>query len=155
MITFALYASACALCVLLNATRAKQWVCLVCCYATLAGLVIDPIIVLLPPLVAYLVISTLNATALIAMPYVRTYLLIPVLFLVGIALCFYGALGIVYNFDDRVPYFLVTHTLNMIQIVVLVAGSDRGLGVLIRYRAAYRSGAASSVHDLNRGEEDH
>ncbi len=146
MIAFSIYALFCLLAITLNRTPVKQHVCGVCFLALLGGLLLDPFVQIAPAILGYSLVFALNAVALTVMRYTRDYYIIPLLFYVGLGLCFYGALCTWLNWVDDIPYVILTHALNIIQILVLVIGSDRVVGVLNGRTDADSDGRPSYTH---------
>jgi hypothetical protein len=126
MVSFLAYATCCTVAVFLNSSKSteKRIVCWICAITLILGVVLDPYAQKLPGIMAYLLMGCLNTLALICMPVVASYVIVPILFMIGLFLCVFGALGLYYDFYDWVPYYFVTHALNIIQILVLIGGSD-------------------------------
>jgi len=132
MVLFLVYAAFCAAAVFLNSpenTRKRQ-VCWICAITLVLGVVLDPYAIEMPAILAYLLIAGLNTVALCCMPVIASYAIIPILFLIGLFLCVFGSLGLYYDFYDWVPYYFVTHSINIIQILVLIGGSDVFSGIV-------------------------
>ena len=109
---------------------------------------VDPLVMAVGGLGGYAIVSAVNGLALFFIPYIRHYLLIPVLFLAGIFVCLLSAIAFAYNQDQWVPYVLTTHVLNILQIIVLVGGSDRVMGKFRQYCSTNRNSASHSLRDL-------
>ena len=109
---------------------------------------VDPLVMSVGGLGGYAIISALNGLALFFIPYIRHYLLIPVLFLAGIFVCLLSAISFAYNQQQWMPYVLTTHLLNIVQIIVLVGGSDRVMGKFRQYCIANRVRASRNIRDL-------
>lgn len=144
---FLLYAAVCFWAMTLNTRFDNRMVCLVCGVALLAGVAIDPLIAVLPTLIAYLLVCALNLITLLYIPYTVPYRLIPILVYGGIILCFHGAVCAYLGLSDIVPYVSVTHGLNVLQIGILVVNSDRFMGSCRRRTDVNRDKPESDLRD--------
>lgn len=126
-------------------SETKRTVALLCAGSLLAGMLLDPWVASLDPLIAYTVVALLNTLFIWLIPCHRHYLLIPLLFVCGLAYCAWGAVTVLVPGLPN-PYSGITHGLNIVQSLVLLGGSDRLLAQYHRYRALRYPRSAYGVH---------
>lgn len=121
---FLLHTIICIIAIFLNYDTNRKIVSLVCLLTMLSGLLITPILPYIYPLISYAIISTLTVFAIYVMPMARRYELIKVILWISLILYLFCATFINTTIYDDVPYILVVNTLNTLQSLILLGGSD-------------------------------
>ena len=144
MLGFIIYAALCVVAERYNTYVDEKRVCRVCFYVLIVGMLIDPVVQMLPTLEAHALVCLLNLAGLVSLPYVHKYRYIRVLFLIGIWLCAVSAVSHWYKLSLDVPYVAITHILNLMQTFILLGGSN---GFIDKFRRGQRHANTNRTSD--------